>query len=188
MPVLRPIVSRVVIAALVAAPTLASAQPSSPPPVLLPEQSVAVNPLAIPFGVFSAEYEAALPTPGFTLGVGGTYYSNDGDRDAWVEVKGLYYPSESQFRGFSIGLSLGIHSARNVPDCGLFSTCGDGARVTQTAPTLGVLASYDWLLGRAERFRVGLGGGAKRVLRNVGKNDALSQVYPDGRFVVGVVF
>jgi hypothetical protein len=178
-------------AALVAAPALASAQPASaPPPVLLPEQSIAINPLAIPFGLFSAEYEAALPSPGFTVGIGGTYFTNDGDRDSWAEVKGLYYPNEMPFRGFSIGLSLGIHSARNIPEC-LFDVIGSGCsqdRKTQTAPTLGVLVSWDWLIGRQERFRVGLGIGAKRVLKDVGRADPLEQVYPDGRFVVGLVF
>lgn len=164
--------------------------PSGPPPIQPFHQSFAVNPLAIPFGLFSAEYEAALPTPGFTFGIGGSYFSDDGDRDSWVEAKGMYYPNETAFRGFSVGLSAGVHSARNVPGCGgLFDgTCAGRDRISQTAPTLGVLASYDWILGRAQRFRVGLGVGAKRVLRDVGSQDALDQVYPDGRFVVGVVF
>jgi len=179
----------VVAAAL--APSLAAAQTSdAPPSPLLPQQSVATNPLAIPFGVFSFEYEAALPSPGFTFGLGGTYFSDNGDRNAWAEAKALYYPGETPFRGFSIGLSAGVHQARNVPDCVVFDITGgcSNERKTQTAPTLGVIVSYDWLIGRAERFRVGLGGGAKRVLKDVGRDDPLWQVYPDGRFVIGVVF
>jgi len=179
-------------AVLAAAPQGARAQARTPaagtPPAFGPLQSIAVNPLAIPFGLFSFEYEASLPTPGFTLGAGGSYWSNDGDRDSWIEAKAMYYPNETQFRGFSIGLTAGVHSARNSGCNDLFGSCGGTDRHTQTAPTLGVIGSYDWLLGRAERFRVGLGVGAKRVLKDVDSHDPLSQVYPDGRFVIGVVF
>lgn len=183
-----------ILAAGLLAPAVAAGQSAAQPAPLLPQQSVATNPLAIPFGVFSLEYEAALPTPGFTVGIGGSYYADEGDRDTWAELKALYYPNETPFRGFSVGLSAGVHSARNIPGCDeLFGGCsfdGNGTQVrrTQTAPTLGVLVSYDWLLGRAERFRIGLGVGAKRVLKDVDGNDPLQQVYPDGRFVMGVVF
>jgi hypothetical protein len=191
MPVSRRLVRRSLAIAtlLTAAGAVRAGAQSGPPPVQPFTQSFAVNPLAIPFGLFSAEYEAALPTPGFTIGIGGSYFADNGDRDSWVEAKALYYPNETAFRGFSVGLSAGVHSARNVPGCGgLFGdNCGTERR-SQSAPTLGVLASYDWLLGRAQRFRVGLGVGAKRVLKDVKSTDPLEQVYPDGRFVIGVVF
>ena len=188
MPLTRQLVRHALAIAALALAGRAGAQ-SGPPPIQPFTQSIAVNPLAIPFGLFSAEYEAALPTPGFTIGIGGSYYADNGDRDSWVEAKALYYPNENAFRGFSVGLTAGVHSARNVPGCGgLFDDCGTNARRTQSAPTLGVLASYDWLLGRAQRFRVGLGVGAKRVLKDVNNTDPLEQVYPDGRFVIGVVF
>jgi hypothetical protein len=175
-------------AAVLAAPALLVAQGAADPAVRTePLQSVAINPLAIPFGVFSAEYEVALPTPGFTFGVGGTYFSDDDDRDSWVEAKALYYPNERTFRSFSVGLTAGVHSARrNTGSCD-FLGCSAEPR-SQTAPTLGVLVSYDWLLGRQERFRVGLGAGAKRILKDVGGNDPLEQVWPDGRFVIGFVW
>lgn len=152
-------------------------------------QAVAVNALGLPFGLFSAEYEAALPSPGFTVGLGGTWFSWEGDRDAWIEGKALYYPGERAFRGFSVGLTVGVHSARNDDGGGFctFEGCSSQRR-TQTAPTTGVLVNYDWLLGRQQRFRVGVGAGAKRVLRDVAGPDPLAQVYPDGRFVIGVAF
>lgn len=195
MSLIRPMRARAAAAAVVALSAAAAAaqEPSSqppvvPPPLLEPQQSVAVNPLAIPFGVFSAEYEAALPTPGFTVGVGGTYWANGGDRDSWAEAKAMYYPNERAFRSFSVGLTAGVHSARrNTTSCDFLGACSSGRR-TQTAPTLGVLVSYDWLLGRQERFRVGLGAGAKRILKDVGSSDPLEQVFPDGRFVIGFVF
>lgn len=176
---------------LSAAATLRAQAPATVPPPAMPYiQSIAINPLAIPFGVFSAEYEAALPSPGFTIGVGGTHFSRDDERDTWAELKAIYYPNEIAFRGFSIGLTGGVHSSRRERNfvCSPFATGCTSSRRSQTAPTLGVLASYDWLLGRQQRFRVGLGAGAKRVLRDVNSGDSLEQVYPDGRFVIGVVF
>ena len=106
---------------------------------------------------------------------------SDGRHDRWISGKLLYYPNEDVLRGFSVGLTAGAHSAEGEE----FSS-QPGER--QTAPTLGVIANYDWLLGRAQRFRVGIGAGAKRVLKDVDAADPLLQVYPDARFVVGIAF
>lgn len=190
MPLPRPLAAAAATVTALAATSLAAtlgaqAAPTDAAPW---RQAVAVNALGLPFGLFSAEYEVALPSPGFTVGVGGSWFSWEGDRDAWVEGKALYYPGERAFRGFSVGLTLGVHSARNAE--GLFCEfgCTANARRTQTGATSGVIVNYDWLLGRQQRFRVGLGAGAKRVLRDVESADPLAQVYPDGRFVIGVAF
>jgi hypothetical protein len=37
---------------------------------------VSINPIGIVGGIFSGEYEVALPTPGFTVAAGGTIISN----------------------------------------------------------------------------------------------------------------
>ena len=42
-------------------------------------------------------------------------------------------------------------------------TIGD-TRESLTAPTLGIILDYNWLLGRSEHFLIGTGVGAKRVL------------------------
>ena len=194
MPLVRPLLGGV--AALLLAAPLAPAAAQAPALRAAPSQSIGINALALPFGLFSAEYEVALPTPGFAFGVGGSWLTTDldddgggADRDSWIEAKGLYYPGETPFRGFSIGLSVGVHSARNDNgDVCSFNGCVQAPTRTQTAPTAGVLVSYDWLLGRAQRFRVGTGVGAKRILRDVRRNDPLEQVYPDGRFIIGVAF
>ncbi len=215
MPHVRPLASRRLrpaVAALAAAAALlahaptAGAQPATPAPPPLPpfRNSVATNILGIPFGLFSFEYERALTLPGLTFGVGGSHYTGDidddddefevsgEDRNTWAEAKLHYYPSERAFRGFAIGLTAGVHSARGIAcQDGVFDGCGrlPQVRRTQTGATIGVLANYDRIIGSRERFRVGLGVGAKRVLRNVRESrDVLEQVYPDGRFVVGFTF
>ncbi len=193
MPLLRQRPALAAASAALAAVTLAAAAlgaQAAPAPDPGPwRQAVAVNALGLPFGLFSAEYEAALASPGFTLGIGGSWLTTGDDRDSWISAKALYYPGERPFRGFSVGLTAGVHSARNDDNfvC-TFGCSGDLPRRTATAPTAGVIVSYDWLLGRQEKFRVGIGAGAKRVLRDVNDGSPLEQVYPDGRFVIGVAF
>lgn len=197
MSLLRPLLRRAALAtsALTLGAPLAAQTPALPAGDVGPwRQAVAVNALAIPFGLFSGEYEVALPSPGFTVGIGGSWLTTGDDRNSWVEAKAHYYPGERPFRGFAVGLTAGVHSARNQGngDCDdIFGCLDPDTRPfrTETAPTLGVIVNYDWLIGRQERFRIGLGLGAKRVLRDVGPNNGvLEQVYPDGRFVLGVAF
>jgi hypothetical protein len=154
-------------------------------------QTISINPLGLPFGIFSAEYERVV-SGGLTVGVGGTYasgfYEDDDEedaRDAWVEGKLLYYPNETPLRGFSVGLTLGYHNARNDGS----SLFGPGGTVrSEGAPTVGVLLDYNWLIGPRKRFLIGTGIGARRVLKNVDSNSPLSQVYPDGRLQIGIAY
>ncbi|CAA9341907.1 MAG: hypothetical protein AVDCRST_MAG11-3022 [uncultured Gemmatimonadaceae bacterium] len=156
-------------------------------------QTISINPLGLPFGFFSGEYEfSPTGTGGLTLGVGGTYATGyfeeedeDESRDAWVEGKVLYYPGEVPLRGFAVGLTLGYHNARN--DGGDLFTPGGVVR-SEGAPTVGVLLDYNWLIGARRRFLVGTGIGARRVLKDVDAGSPLDQVYPDGRLQIGLAF
>lgn len=186
-----------------ALPAAALGAQEAPPPPPAQRNAIATNFIGIPFGLFSLEYERATAFPGLTVGVGGSYYSGDLDddddpadgddgRESWAEAKVMYYPGERVFRGFAIGITGGVHSSRGYT-CegrGPLGGCISPARLrTQAGPTLGVLVNYDWLIGRQDRFRVGLGVGAKRVLRQVSESrDVLEQIYPDGRFVIGFTF
>jgi hypothetical protein len=173
-------------AGLAARPLAAQVASGAPPVAQLPYlQTLSINPLAIPLGIFSVEYEVALPTPGFTVAVGGTYTSNDDlfeRRDRWIEGRLMYYPNEVQLKGLSLGLSLGVRRAareNNDPP---------EMRPSDSAPTFGVMAAYNYLIGRQQRLVLGGGIGATRVLKSAGGNSPLSQVYPDGRLLVGLAF
>lgn len=172
----------------------AGAQATEPAPAAPPayQQVVSINPILLPFGWLSAEYERAV-SPGFTIGVGGAYVSDaviddeegDGERETWVQARFRYFPNERAPRGFSIGLTAGYHSARGRGD--VFDSTAPVT--TEGAPTLGVVLDYDWLLGRRRRFAIGTGLGFKRVLKDVDSNvSPLVQVYPDGRLQVGIAF
>jgi hypothetical protein len=160
--------------------------------------TVSINPIALPFGWFSAEFEQAVG-PGVTFGVGASYLAsafdeNDDSRDAWVQGKLKYYPGEIALRGFSVGLTAGYHSARRndyyYSCCDVNGNPLSESRVDQSegAPTIGVVLDYNWLIGRSKRFLVGTGIGARRVLTNVDYDSPLAQVYPDGRLQLGFAF
>jgi hypothetical protein len=168
---------------------------------------IGFNPLGIPFDIASIEFET-LMQQGITFGVAGSYVALDdddefeaGERWTSFDVKGRYYPGEVVLRGFSVGLSLGVtrYSERVFSDCTPTPTnpnpCGGGGPTPSTreslvTPTIGVIVDYNFLLGAQRRFLVGLGVGAKRLLKH--DSDIRSfdppRAYPFGRFAIGLAF
>jgi hypothetical protein len=171
------------LALLAGAASSAGAQSTPLTPEQPFHQTIAFNPIGLPFGLFSADYERAL-SPGITIGIGGSYvdYINSSRSDAWFDAKALYYPGEEALKGFAVGMTAGYHRSSDKE-----SLFGNELR-RDGGPTLGVVVDYNWLLGRRNRFVVGLGLGAKRVLKNVSDDSALSEVLPNGRFSIGLAF
>jgi hypothetical protein len=142
----------------------------------------AVNPLGIPFEVVSVELEQALQSA-FSIGGNFSYFSPSGYTRSSFEVKGHLYPNEYAPRGFGVGLGLGLVNTREHRTVNEVPTL-----VNKTLPSIAVYADYNWLLGRSERFYVGSGVGAKRI---VGDSDAFDEppfVYGTARFLIGVAF
>ena len=191
--------------AAVTASTSASAQALRQPP----RQTLGTNLLAIPFGVFSFDYEHAVGTGGFTVGLGGlhTATGDEDDQITWAQAKLKYYPGETTLKGLAVGITAGALQHRDEYCCDYdpqqqpFTQSAPVKRKGSTA-TIGVVVDYNWLLGRDRRFLFGIGVGAKRSLKNVDERDQiflpdgsyrvsgspLEQVYPDGRFTVGFAF
>jgi hypothetical protein len=180
--------------ALVLAATAAAAQgPSYPIPYRV---SVGINPFGIPFDIGAFEVEGVVG-PGITLGGAASYSAisddegnGEGDpRFASGDVKVRYYPSEIALRGFGIGLGVGVTRYSEVRDVGT-----PGApqlrRESLTAPTISVLADYNFLLGARQRFLVGTGIGAKRLLASEEDRDRAGapRAYAFVRFVLGIAF
>lgn len=195
--------------------------PSSPPRGLLPEDvagrptvrsTASVNLLGIPFGWLAAEGERAVGTHGVAVGAGVFstlgFGIDDGDyRFTSAQAKLKYYPSENGLRGFSVGVTAGVASARDVVYDGVYdggavlapattpssSTSYQVTKVelrthARTAPTLGVVLDYNFLVGRRRRFLVGLGVGARRALVSERTRGPLDRALPDGRLQVGFGF
>ena len=144
----------------------------------------AINPLGIPFEVVSVEFETAL-SGAFTLAGNFSYFSPDDFTRTSFEVKGRLYPNEEAPRGFSVGLGLGgVNTREHIED---FPTGGRTLR-DKTHPSIGVYVDYNWLLGRSDRFFVGTGLGAKRILGDSDEYDDAPFVYGTARFLIGVAF
>lgn len=149
---------------------------------------IAIDPLGIPFDIFSAELENAV-APGITLGGAGSYTELDRDRYTSGDLKFRYYPGEVVLRGFAIGASAGLLHYRRSGSFAV-DTSGETTNPTLDAPTIGVLVDYNWLLGTRRRFFLGTGLGAKRILASETKRQAvdLDRAYLTGRFVLGIAF
>lgn len=166
-------------------------------------QTAATNPLALPFGVASAEYERAVGGRGLAVGVGAlTSFTrdaelpNDGGSAAFqsLQLKLKYYPREDGLRGFAVGLTAGVAHEREL-STGIYAY-ENGALVSRqetfrarTAPTLGATLDYNWFLGRNRRFLLGIGVGARRAL-GVSTRDQgpLTDPLIDPRLQLGIGF
>lgn len=167
------VVALVVSGALAAAPLGAQAPRVN-------NTAISINPLGLPFEWFSAELEQKASR---MVSVGASFsYFGLIDDVSYLSVDGKVrlYPNEEALRGFSIGISMGL--ARVSEDY------SDQSDRSESAPTVGVVADYNWMLGRTKRFLVGAGVGAKRILGDSDDFNDASFTYPTLRFQVGMLF
>lgn len=140
---------------------------------------ISLNPLGLPFKYVSGEIEQKL-TGIATLGGSVSYLDVDDNSYTSFEAKLRLYPNEEAFKGFSIGIAGGItrvsESYTNSPDR------------SSTAPTIAVIADYNWLLGKSKRVLVGTGVGAKRIFGDDDEFIDVNFAYPTARFQIGVIF
>ena len=141
---------------------------------------VAFDPSLVVFDFGSVEVENAV-APGLTLGGEGSLSVVNRKRYTSGDLTLRYYPGEVVLRGLSFGLSTGVLR---------YSALVSAERKTMIAPTIGLLADYNWMIGPSGRFIVGGGVGAKRVIASASarRNVGLASVYPTARFVVGYAF
>ena len=142
---------------------------------------IGINPLGIPFDIFSIEVESGI-AQGMTLGASAAHTEIDNQRYSSADFKFRYYPSEVVLKGFSIGASAGL---LRYSDIGV-----DNTRQTIDSPTLGLLLDYNWMLGATHRFIIGTGLAAKRILAGAADREKvdLSRAQLSARFTVGVAF
>lgn len=174
-------------ALFVGAPIAVRAQARPVVPDSLRQNLVLVNPLAVIFNVYSAEYERVL-TRAVTAGVDGTYYGLSGGDYSTADVKLRYYPQEHALSGFSLAATAGFARVTGEVSCDSYNpyngACIDTAR---NYPTIGIELDYNWLLGPSRRFGVGTGIGAKRLIGTRDEYSGLSAL-PTGRLSVGLAF
>jgi hypothetical protein len=150
------------------------------------------NPLGIPFDIVSVEVETAV-APAATVGAVAAYNDIDNTIYSTADVRFKYYPAEVAMRGFSVGMSAGWTKFRTNEET---FTCGPTTCTTNPNPqslsagTLGVLIDYNWTQGPSQRFVIGTGIGAKRILASSDERNRLNleRAYVTGRFVIGLLF
>lgn len=149
------------------------------------------NPLGIPFDIVSVEAETAVSSAA-TVGGVVSYNDFDNTRYTTVDARVKYYPGEVAMRGFSVGTSFGYTKFRGgaYTSYDAFGNPTTSADKTLSAPTLGVFVDYNWTQGPSQRFVVGTGVGAKRILATADDRNALGleRAYITGRFVIGLLF
>lgn len=147
---------------------------------------VAADPIGIAVDITSLELETAV-APGITVGGTVSYSSLSDQRFTSADLVARYYPGEIVLKGFSLGLSGGYLKYSNLTCC---NVNGGSNRVSLSAPTIGLAVDYNWMLGGEQRFIVGTGVGAKRVLASSASRAAvgLDRAYGTARFVVGIAF
>jgi hypothetical protein len=173
----------------------ASAQnsPQMSPAAAIPQwrSFFGANPLGIPFDIVSVEAETAVGTAA-TIGGVASYNDFDNKRYTTVDARFKYYPGEVALRGFSVGSSFGYTKFRggSVTSYDSFGNPITTADKSLNAGTLGVFVDYNWAQGPSQRFVVGTGVGAKRILASAPKRDplGLERAYITGRFVIGLMF
>ncbi len=158
-----------------------SAQSATAELIPIPTRTViGFNPLGLPADIGTIEIENAI-APGITVGGVGSAIDVDHDRFTTLEFKLRYYPGDVVLRGWSVGATGGVSR---------FSNLVDGTRQALTAPTLGIVVDYNWVLGRSQHFVLGTGVGAKRVLAsNSDRTRAdVDRAVGTVRFIAGVAF
>jgi hypothetical protein len=173
-----------------AGPMLAQNSPMSPAAAVPQWRSFfGANPLGIPFDIVSIEGETAVSSGG-TIGALASYNDFDNTRYTTVDARFKYYPGEVALRGFAVGLSLGYTKFNGYSNNAIFPPSGEPPRENLNAGTLGVLVDYNWAQGPAQRFVVGTGVGAKRILASAARRETvgLDRAYVTARFVIGLLF
>ncbi len=145
---------------------------------------VAANPLGIPLDIVSLELEGAV-APGVTAGFAANYIAPGDPSFLTADAKLRYYPGEVALKGFSVGLGFGLVKYSDKVFTGSIETSE-----SLTAPALSILTDYNWMIGAKQRFVVGAGLGAKRLLASKADRDRLDapRAYPFARFVIGLAF
>lgn len=157
-----------------------SALSARPPAEPRPSYAVAVNPVFVPFGTLSAEYEMRAFRPMTTLGVSAWYEYRD-VRARWAYLKALVYPWGVALRGLGLGVTLGVIRAYRDPT--------EPTQLAEdTAPTVGAMVQYNFVFGPSDRILVGVGLGARTPLALIKEDSPLHRLDGDGRIVTGVVF
>jgi len=135
------------------------------------QQVISANPFGLLLEFFNAEYERVVSET-TTAGVGGSYFTTEGDDYLNADVFWRYYPQGRPLDGWAFGAKAGLTRVESS------SFAGFGFDVNRS-----------WLLGANDNFYVGVGFGLKRLVGVSGDADFDLRFIPTIRIVnVGFAF
>ncbi|MDQ3170060.1 MAG: DUF3575 domain-containing protein [Acidobacteriota bacterium] len=161
-----------------AAPTFAQ---DAPPEPADHKQILTTNPLLLVGGYLNVEFERKV-SESMTLGITASTFDGFFDDDVRYTngtLIGRYYPQGRPLNGFYLGGKIGVH---HVAEDYFF----DQQDRDETLVGVGADLGYTWLLGKRDKFVLGLGGGAMRLF---GGDELSSGLFiPSARINVGIAF
>ena len=135
------------------------------------QQVISANPFGLLIELFNAEYERVV-TESSTAGLGGSYFTTEGDDYLNADLFWRFYPQGNPLEGWAFGAKAGITSVS-----GFGTYFGAGFDTNRS-----------WLLGKNNNFYVGVGFGLKRLF-GTGDADFGLKFIPTFRIVnVGFAF
>jgi len=141
-----------------------------------PASEIAINPVFLATGTLSTEFET-LVKPHWSVGANLWYeYSDVEARFAYLKL--LYHPYHTNLKGFGIGASAGMITRYREKD-------KPNQKSSDTAPTLGAIAQYNWLLGKNDNWLLGIGFNLHAILKDYDGNSPLRRVDGDLRLMTG---
>jgi len=143
------------------------------------KQTIALNPIFIPFGTITAEYEHHLFSQATTLGISGWYEYKD-IKARWIYLKAMYYTGGSSLKGLGLGLTAGVLRAYRDKE-------KPQQLAQDTTPILGALVQYNWLFGKRDNILTGIGLGGRASLKQATDNSPLTKFDGDLRLVFGIL-
>ena len=144
------------------------APPAGVPPPPTRQQVISANPFGLLVEFFNVEFERKV-SRSTTAGVGGSYFTQDGDDYVNADLFYRYYPAGRPFDGWAFGVKAGLTEADGGAHFGV-----------------GFDINWSWLPGNQDRFYLGAGFGLKRLF---GTGDADVTLIPTIRIInVGVAF
>ncbi|MCU0619129.1 MAG: hypothetical protein MUF21_11820 [Gemmatimonadaceae bacterium] len=200
----RLLAALVVAATVAAAPARVAAQQVPAPASELPVRNVVVQ--VNPFTLITPDFVAGEIEFGVgsntSLGVNALHFwprrNRNTDDDTWipspfdfdefdrftnVDVVLRWYPGGRRLKNLSIGPSVGYYRQVSAVPSG----CQACVSRTEESPTIGFQFDQRWIIGSSQRFTIGLGVGAQRLLNQPENTDLpFARIFP--RFSMGWAF
>ena len=145
------------------------APPAGAPPPPTRQQVISANPFGVLVDFFNVEFERKV-SRSTTAGIGGSYFTLDGDDYVNADMFYRYYPTGRPFDGLAFGVKAGMTNVDGGPHFGV-----------------GFDINWSWLPGNQDRLYLSTGFGLKRLF---GTGDSeVPPLVPTFRIInVGVAF